>query len=169
MLSGLFGKKEPEEKEPSEPVYRIAKINDIKQMHRIRISVKENKLSDPALITAENYREFISVKGKGWVCEVDEDIVGFAVADLQENNIWALFVLPEFQGKGIGKKLHTLMMTWYFSQTDKTVWLSTSPGTRAEKFYRMAGWIENGIYGEGEIKFEFKSEIWTSKNEPGSN
>lgn len=52
------------------------------------------------------------------------------------------------------------MLKWYFSQTDKTVWLSTSPNTRAEKFYRNAGWREVGVYGKGEIKFEMSSAEW---------
>jgi hypothetical protein len=40
----------------------------------------------------------------------------------------------------------------------ENVWLSTSPGTRAEQFYRKAGWKETGIYGKGEIKFEMTKE-----------
>jgi len=46
------------------------------------------------------------------------------------------------------------MMNWYFNQTTETVWLSTSPGTRAETFYRQQGWNETGVYGKVEIKFE---------------
>ena len=66
--------------------------------------------------------------------EADGKIVGFSIADLIGNNIWALFVDPDYEGCGIGKKLHSLMMDWYFSQTDKTVWLSTAPASRAEGF-----------------------------------
>ncbi len=36
------------------------------------------------------------------------------------------------------------MLDWYFGQTPETLWLSTSPGTRAERFYRTAGWQEAG-------------------------
>ena len=73
---------------------------------------------------------------------------------------WALFVKPEFEGLGIGKKLHDLMLDWYFSQTDKSVWLGTSPNTRAENFYWKAGWKEVGVHGDGEIKFEMSFEDW---------
>jgi len=70
---------------------REAKIADIKQIQIIRNSVKENTLSNPDLVTDKDGEEFITVRGKGWVCEFEEQIVGFAIVDLKENNIWALF------------------------------------------------------------------------------
>jgi hypothetical protein len=54
------------------------------------------------------------------------------------------------------------MMSWYFLQTDKTVWLGTAPGTRAELFYRKAGWKVVGTHGKGEIKFEMTKDDWIS-------
>ena len=139
---------------------RVATLMDIPQMQIIRHAVKENILSNPALVTDADCEEYITKRGKGWVYEMDKLMVGFAIADLQENNIWALFILPEFEKMGIGKQLHDTMLNWYFSQTKKTVWLSTSPNTRAEKFYRKAGWKEVGDYGKGEIKFEMSRSDW---------
>ena len=78
-------------------IFREANINDIKQIQRVRHSVKENSLPDPALVSDEDVKDFVSNKGKDWVCEFENDIVGFAIADLKENNIWALFVQPEFE------------------------------------------------------------------------
>jgi GNAT superfamily N-acetyltransferase len=89
--------------------------------------------------------------------------VGFAIADLVDHNIWALFLLPAFEQKGIGRALHDTMLNWYFAQTRHKVWLSTSPGTRAEGFYRKAGWKEVGTYGKGEIKFEMGWEDWMTR------
>jgi ribosomal protein S18 acetylase RimI-like enzyme len=91
---------------------RAAKIDDIKQIQIVRNSVKENTLSNPNLVTDKDCEEFISVRGKGWVCEIDQQIVGFAIADLKEKNIWALFVDPEYERKGIGQKLHRKMLNW---------------------------------------------------------
>jgi GNAT superfamily N-acetyltransferase len=141
-------------------IFREARTADIPQIQRVRHAVKENMLSDPGLVTDADCCDFITRKGKGWVCEADGVIVGFAIADLQEHNIWALFIHPEFEKQGIGKKLHDIMLDWYFTQTDTTVWLSTSPGTRAELFYRTAGWTETGVYGKGEIKFEMSALAW---------
>ena len=135
-------------------IFREANIADVKQIQVVRNAVKENTLSNPALVTDEDVAEYITNRGKGWVCVIDEMVVGFSIVDLKENNIWALFVHPDFEGKGIGKKLHDRMLDWYFEKTKEKVWLGTSPGTRAEKFYRMQGWKEVGVHGKGEIKFE---------------
>ncbi len=144
--------------------FREADIKDIKQIQLVRRSVKENMLSNPALATDKDCEEFLMVRGKGWVCESDNKIVGFAIADLKENNIWALFVHPGFEGKGIGKRLHDIMLKWYFMQNKEEIWLGTSPGTKAEKFYRKLGWNEIGVAGKNEIKFEMTFQEYTSIN-----
>lgn len=141
-------------------IFREANINDIRQIQRVRHSVKENILSNPALVTDEDCKQYLTERGKGWVCEIENYIVGFAIADLRENNIWALFVKPEFEKQGIGKKLHETMLDWYFAQTEKNVWLGTLPNTRAEKFYRLLGWKEIGKHGKGEIKFQMTIHDW---------
>ncbi|MDF2550812.1 MAG: family N-acetyltransferase [Chryseobacterium sp.] len=139
---------------------REAKSEDIPQIQYVRNSVKENTLSDPNLVTDEDCADFIMNRGKGWVCEIDEKIVGFSIVDLKENNIWALFLHPDYENQGIGRKLHNVMLEWYFDQTDQTVWLGTSPNTRAETFYRKSGWKETGKHGKNETKFEMTSEHW---------
>ena len=142
-------------------IIREAKIEDIQQIQIVRNSVIENALSDPNLVTDQDCKEFITERGKGWVCEIDEQIVGFAIADLKENNIWALFLDPKFEKKGIGRQLHKTMLDWYFEQTKDTVWLGTAFNTRAEVFYRKAGWTEVGTNGTKEIKFEMTYKEWT--------
>jgi GNAT superfamily N-acetyltransferase len=141
-------------------IFREATIDDIKQIQIVRNSVTENALSDPNLVTDEDCREFITDRGKGWVCQIDNRIVGFAIADLKENNIWALFLDSDFQKRGVGQRLHEMMLDWYFAQTKNKVWLGTAFNTRAEKFYRKAGWTEVGLHGTKEIKFEMTYEIW---------
>ncbi|MEO5890451.1 MAG: GNAT family N-acetyltransferase [Ferruginibacter sp.] len=129
----------------------------------MRNSVKENMLSNPALVTDADNKEFLTVRGKGWVCEIDQKIIGFSIVDLEGNNIWALFVHPDHEAKGIGKKLHELMMDWYFKHTKEPVWLGTAPGTRAQKFYHLQGWREVGMHGSKEVKFEMNYETYKNK------
>jgi GNAT superfamily N-acetyltransferase len=136
--------------------YRTAEIVDIPQLQIIRNAVKENTLSDPALVPDKDYEIYMTQRGKGWVCVVENTIVGFAIADLQDNNIWALFILPEYEGRGIGKQLHKIMLDWYFAKTQQTVWLSTDAGTRAEHFYKKTGWTATG-------KYEMQYDEWQHK------
>ena len=82
---------------------------------------------------------------------------------LKENNIWALFLHPNYEKQGIGQMLHNTMLDWYFSKTQTTVWLGTAFNTRAEQFYRKAGWKEVGMHGEKEIKFEMTFDSWMNK------
>jgi GNAT superfamily N-acetyltransferase len=144
-------------------LFREATIADIKQIQEVRNAVKENMLSDPALVSDEDCMIFLTQKGKGWVCEINNTIVGFAIVDLKGNNIWALFLKPESSGTGIGKQLHQLMLNWYFTQTKDKVWLGTAPNTRAAEFYRRLGWKEAGLHGK-ELKFEMTYEDWQKIN-----
>lgn len=144
-------------------IIREARVEDIPQIQVVRNSVKENTLSNPDFVTDKDCEEFMTVRGKGWVCEINGKITGFSIVGLRENNIWALFVDPDFEKKGIGKKLHDIMLDWYFTQTNEKVWLGTSPDTRAELFYRKAGWYETGMHAKNEIKFEMTFENWINK------
>ncbi|UIR57959.1 GNAT family N-acetyltransferase [Sphingobacterium sp. SRCM116780] len=139
---------------------REAIVGDIKQIQRVRNSVKENMLSDPNLVSDQDCEEFITKRGKGWVYQIEDQIVGFSIIGLQENNVWALFVHPDFDRQGIGKQLHDVMLNWYFSKTVEHVWLGTAPNTRAETFYRKLGWTEIGTHGKGEVKFQMTAENW---------
>ena len=144
-------------------IFREATIADIAQIQVVRHLVKENTLSDPSLVTDADCEEFMFQRGKGWVCEIENKVVGFAIADLKENNIWAVFIDPLFEGRGIGRKLHDTMMDWYFSQGKNHAWLGTSPHTRAALFYEKAGWKNTGMVNKGELKFELSREDWMNR------
>jgi GNAT superfamily N-acetyltransferase len=141
-------------------IIREARTEDISQMHRVRVSVKENILPDPAMITEKEYEDYLVRRGKGWICEIDNTIVGFSIVSVLDKNVWALFVQPGYENQGIAQKLHREMMKWYFLQTDETIWLGTAPGTRAERFYRKAGWKQTGLRANGEIMFEMTKIEW---------
>jgi GNAT superfamily N-acetyltransferase len=143
-------------------IFRIATISDIPSIQLIRHSVKENVLSDASLVTDQNCADYLMKRGRGWVCEIKNTQVGFCIADLVDNNIWALFVHPKHERQGIGRSLHGMMLDWYFSETKISLWLSTAPGTRAEAFYKKAGWMHAGLHGR-EVKFEMSYDDWMIK------
>jgi len=146
---------------------REAFLTDIPRIQVVRNSVKENTLSDPSLVPDKDVEDYITRRGKGWVCIKDDRIIGFAIVSVLDNNVWALFVEPGYEAMGAGRKLHDEMINWYFEQTDQPIWLGTAPGTRAETFYRKAGWRETGLHGKNEIKFEMSAGEWKNRKGDG--
>jgi GNAT superfamily N-acetyltransferase len=146
--------------------YREAIIEDIPMIQVVRHAVKENRLSDPLLVPDKDVEDYINRRGKGWVCIADDRVVGFSIVSLIDKNVWALFVDPLFEKRGVGRTLQNLMLRWYFNQTADTLWLGTAPGTRAERFYKNSGWSEVGIHGKGEIKFEMTKDTWLKQHNP---
>jgi len=143
-------------------IVREAVTADIPQIQVVRNLVKENPLPDPSLVTDADCKDYLTNRGKGWVCEMGNRIVGFSIISVKDNNVWALFIQPGYERQGIGRLLHDRMMNWYFTQTTETVWLGTAPGTRAEKFYEAAGWTKTDIRPNGEVRFEMSQSQWKS-------
>lgn len=145
-------------------IIREAQLADIPGMHKVRVAVMENRLPDPTMITMDEYKDYITNRGKGWVSEIHDTIAGFAIVSLQDHNVWALFVMPGYEKKGMGRMLHDRMMDWYFSKTDEKIWLGTAPQTRAEGFYKKAGWQPVGTRPNGEIAFEMTKNEWENRS-----
>ncbi len=121
-------------------VYRQAIAKDIEGMHRVRKAVLENRLTSNK-IRAEHYVPYLEELGRSWVALDDAgEVLGFASGNKVNGNIWALFVHPEAEGKGIGKRLHDMMIAWLFSTGLLELNLSTGTNTRAQQFYERAGW-----------------------------
>jgi GNAT superfamily N-acetyltransferase len=131
-------------------IFREASLKDIPAMSELRLSVKENVLSDPSRITDEMYREYLTEIGKGWLCEVKDEVVGFSVASAKDASIWALFVRPEHEGKGIGTRLLELATQWLFASGASSISLRTATDTRADGFYERLGWKRGEINDNGE-------------------
>jgi quercetin dioxygenase-like cupin family protein len=100
--------------------------------------------------------EAIERTGRGWVVECDGAVVAFAIGNAQTGNIWALFVDPAHEGRGHGRRLFDTMVAWLWSQDRDRLWLSTAPGTRAQRFYERAGWRSLGPQPSGELGFELR-------------
>ncbi len=121
--------------------YRPATIDDIPFLAAIRLEVTENALTDPGRVPRAQYHDYLTTGGKGWVCEVDRTVVGFSIACAAEKTVWALFVHPEYEGKGIGSNLLTLAVNWLFDSGVDSVSLRTVPDTRMADMCRTKGWM----------------------------
>ena len=135
-----------------QPTVRTAATDDIPAMHRIRLAVRENRLSAPGRITEDMYRPYVA-QGSAWIAETDGNPAGFAILDAAAGTVWALFVDPQAQGGGIGTALHERMLSWATERGIERLSLTTAPGTRAEHFYAAAGWEKAGLTSEGEVRF----------------
>ncbi len=134
---------------------RVALVSDIASIQRVRHSVRENRLIS-GTISDEEVREAIEDSGRGWVVEADGEVVAFAIGKSSNANIWALFVHPDHAGRGYGRALHDAMVEWLWAQGCEMLWLSTDPGTRAQKFYEAAGWKRVGLLENGEVRYELE-------------
>ena len=134
-------------------------------MHHVRMSVVENRLADARRVQAKHYRALLQDDGRGWVADVGGSVVGFAIADLSRCSVWALFVDPTLESRGIGRRLHDVMVDWLFQCGARSISLGTDAGTRADRFYRAAGWQYVSVDGSGEARFELQRRQWIAARE----
>ena len=129
---------------------RVATVADIPAMHRVRMAVKENVLSNPAKVTPEMYVPYLQEFGKGWVCEERGEILGLSIVDYRNGSVWALFVDPTAEQRGIGKRLMQLLVDDARQRGIAELKLSTGINTRADRFYLHQGWLPGEIDADGE-------------------
>ena len=134
-------------------IFREAQVEDIPALHEVRLSVTENVLSDPRKVTPEMYAAYLGDSGKGWLCEVEGEVVGFSVASSGDSSIWALFVKPGYEGRGIGRRLLALATNWLFDTGASSIGLSTGANTRADRVYERLGWERGETRADGEVTY----------------
>ena len=131
---------------------RRARHDERYRITEIRFAVQENQLGDPSLVTVEDYIWFTEHPGI-WVWEEDGQILGFSAGDTRDGTIWALFVDPGCERRGIGRALFEAACDTLRRAGHRTAMLTTDSGTRAEGFYRTAGWKVVGTSHRGELIF----------------
>src|SRR5262249_53251656 len=134
---------------------------DLPGISRVRTSVRENQLTVEQLkergITNESIAASFLGGSKGWVAEHSGEIVAFTIADRATGSIFALFVLPDYEGKGLGSRLLEMALYWLREQGASRVWLTTGPDTKAAGFYERRGWIATGDEtATGDIRYELR-------------
>jgi GNAT superfamily N-acetyltransferase len=106
-------------------------------------------------ITQETLPSMLEGAGRGLVVEFGGKIVAFSMANATEKTIFALFVRPDYEGKGLGRLLMQEAEQWLLSQGCQESWLLTdrNPQVRAQGFYRHLGWRDDGIQENGQVRF----------------
>jgi GNAT superfamily N-acetyltransferase len=127
---------------------------DHPRISEIRLSVRENQLAPSKSAAVDRTADWIFANAAFWVWEEDGAIQGFSAADPRNGEIFALFIHPAYEGRGIGRALLPLSCQVLRDRGYKVARLTTAPGTRAERFYRRNGWTEIGRENDGQIIFQ---------------
>lgn len=136
---------------------RDAALADIETIFTIRTSVKENHLSREEMaelgITPQTVADIIAESPCIWLADVDGKPAGFAMAITEEACLFAMFVLPQFEGLGVGKLLLKKAEAFLLAE-HPTIWLETAASSRAATFYQRNGWLPVGEQDGEDIRLE---------------
>lgn len=136
---------------------RPARVEDVDAMFVVRTSVAENTLTPGELaalgVTPQAIAEAIGSAPCAWVAEAGGRIVGFSMVDQEDACLFAAFVLPACEGRGIGRLLVREAEAALFAQ-HAAAWLETAADSRAAGFYRRLGWGNETDVGAGDVRME---------------
>lgn len=128
--------------------FRETRLTDIDALFDLRGCTRQNPLSREALaqlgITPESTAKDLTA-GNIWgaVCTHDNQIVGFCTGDVHTGEILVLAVLPDYEGRGVGRQLLSRVIDRLQAAGARRIWLvaSADPTVRAHGFYRALGWL----------------------------
>ncbi|WP_271103071.1 GNAT family N-acetyltransferase [Pseudomonas tohonis] len=138
---------------------RLATAADIESLFDIRTSVVQNHLSREQMaelgITPAVLADAIVAAPCCWIAEVDGTPAGFAMVDLEEGELFALFIRPGSEGLGLGRMLLQAAEEELFRNHER-IWLITDghEAIRANGFYRRHGWTLAGVVDERDVRYE---------------
>jgi ribosomal protein S18 acetylase RimI-like enzyme len=132
---------------------RLAIPDDIPACLVLRGQTRESAISVERLaamgITAESWASDVrSGSLTGFVWLENDIIVGFCFGDNANGEVVVLAVLPDFERRGIGAHLLSLVVKHLSDAGYKRLFLgcSAEPAKRAHGFYRSLGWASTGTY-----------------------
>lgn len=131
--------------------FRDAQPADIPGMFALRARTRESRISREDLaglgITPESTAAaMLSGRNRSWVCLDETSLAGFCTGDSCTGEVLVLAVAPDFEGRGIGKRLLTSVVDSLRSAGCARPWLAASPdpSLRAYGFYRWLKWQPTG-------------------------
>lgn len=139
--------------------YREMRIDDLPAVLALRAATRENAMTLEELeedygITPESLAQSMQSHVRGWLCECEGEVVGFAMGDRANGEVQVVAVLPDFEGRGIGKALLRQVRDWLFAEGYEEIWLGANPDpqVRATGFYRRLSWRRTGVMkGDDEV------------------
>lgn len=132
---------------------------DVEALFDVRTSVRENHQSRQELaaigVTPESVAEMLRTTSGAWLAEEDGRALAFSMADAAQGTVFAMFVRPGHEGRGLGRTLLHEAERWLFSRGWEEIWLLTGsdPALRAVGFYLHLGWKAAGLQADGQTKY----------------
>jgi ribosomal protein S18 acetylase RimI-like enzyme len=133
--------------------YRTAVPNDIAACIELRGKTRENSVSVERLqalgVTLESWSGDVAAgRMNGYLCLDDAKLVGYCFGDLPTGEVVVLALLPEWEGKSIGKQLLEMVVQDFVKLGLQRIFLgcSSNPKVRSYGFYRHLGWTSTGIF-----------------------
>lgn len=150
------------------PTYRRMEEADVEAVFQVRTSTIENAITRDELkeyydITPDSVAASLRRKAGGWLCEIRGEIVGFCMGDRSNGEVTVLAVLPDLEGRGIGKTLLAYVRDWLYAAGHEQIWLMSNPdpSVRAHGFYRSLGWQPTGrIVEDDEVLVLLREPGW---------
>lgn len=138
---------------------REMREDDIEAVIKVRLSTRENvvtlqELEDNYGVTPESLAAAMRGTVRGWLCEDGGRAVGFSMGNKRAGEVQVLAVLPDYEGRGIGKALLSQVQDWLRGEGWEEIWLKANPDPeiRASGFYEHLGWEATGeVQGEDHI------------------
>jgi len=155
--------------------FREITKSDIDDILNIRVSTIENHFSLEDLtqigITPQSVSQWLDGSIKGWLCEISNKNVAFAMGDGATGEVLVIAINPGFEKQGIGKKLMILLQDWLWSFGHKELWLWSNPDAkvRAHGFYRSLGWQPTGTIKKNNEVLKLYKDRGLSKSTPPVN
>lgn len=139
---------------------RPATIADAPALMDVRLAVRENVITPERLeelgISETSIIRMLTTTHSGYCAEEEGRVVGFVMAESSAASIWALFVRPESEGRGIGMRLLSAVLEQLWLAGHEKATLSTETDTRAYQFYTRYGWQQVGVNPLGEAQMELR-------------
>lgn len=142
----------------TEVAVRVATVADVETLFDIRTSVRENFQSRAELaeigITPDSIAEMLQTTSRAWLAFVAGVPAAFSMADHELGTVFGMFVRPEYEARGLGRRLMQEAEAWLFDSCDD-IWLLTGsdPRIRANGFYMHLGWQPLGLQDDGQTKY----------------
>ena len=136
---------------PVEPEITRSVPADALECVHMRGMTRENAIPEERLrafgITQESWAEDIRTgRLPGWVARRNGLLVGYCFGATKTGEVVVLALLPQEEGKGLGKRLLELVIADLKSHGHARLFLgcAADPEVRSHGFYRHLGWMSTG-------------------------